>query len=63
MLHLQQTPRRAPFSDWMAQVERRIERMTGLVYRTSPAATMIWGSYYDCGISPQEAAADWMDNA
>lgn len=57
MMHLQGPPRR-PFSDWLADCERIVERETG---RTVSLRHCGLDAFYDCGISPREAVADWID--
>lgn len=55
MFHLQ-APRRPPFSDWLAQVERICLRHdTGHI---ASSAVNLLRAYYDNGISAQEAADD-----
>jgi hypothetical protein len=56
MFHLQQAPRRPPFSDWRAQVERLAERRLG-VHVLGIGDNVLLG-YYHCGLSPREAADD-----
>lgn len=55
MLYL--VPRRAPFSDWRAQIERAVERRTGEPFHLEPSAAL--RGCYDCGLSPVEVADDW----
>jgi hypothetical protein len=52
MMHLQGAPRRAPFSDWIAQVSR-IQPAA-----SDPAARTMLQAYYNAGLSPREAADD-----
>jgi len=52
-----QAPRREPFSDWRAQVERIIERQTGWILSLRGFGLE---AYYDVGLSPSEAATDWI---
>jgi hypothetical protein len=50
-------PRRAPFSDWCAQVERLCERFTGQPCALARTNRLLH-SCYDVGLSPQEMAED-----
>jgi hypothetical protein len=52
-------PRRAPYSDWFAQVCRIIERRTGEPCHIVTSAFM--ESLYTCGISAQEVADDLLE--
>lgn len=60
MMHLQGAPRRAPLSDWLAQIERHIERRTR--ERMTVTATPIIQALYDCGVTPREVADDILSN-
>lgn len=60
MLHLQPQPRREPFSDWKAQVER-------LIALASPEPVTFANdcqymrSCYDCGLTAREVALDFIE--
>lgn len=49
-------PRRAPFSDWCAQIERLIERRNGRPCHLTRNALL--RSCYDIGLTAQEMAGD-----
>lgn len=51
-------PRRAPFSDWCAQIERRIERRLGFA-PTMSSITQV-RSCYEVGLSANEVADDFI---
>ena len=53
-------PRRAPYSDWLAQVARIIERRT-CARRAHIFDSAYLRSCYDMGLSPQEIADDLME--
>lgn len=57
MYHLAQAPRREPFSDWKARVERIILKRTGFDLTLQGFGLQ---SYYDVGVSPDEAPIDWI---
>lgn len=52
-------PRRAPYSDWLAQVARIVERRIGEPAHIFNSAYL--RSCYDMGLSPQEIADDLME--
>jgi hypothetical protein len=56
MYHLQQAPRRPPFSDWRSQVERLAERRLG-VHVLGIGDNVLLG-YYHCGLSPRDLTED-----
>ncbi len=58
MFHLAQTPRRAPFADWLAQVGHILARRRVAV--EMPAH--IWRGMYDVGLSPREVADDFLED-
>lgn len=60
MFHLAQAPRRAPFSDWKAQVERRIERQTGKPVTIADDCGCLLACY-NVGLEPDEVAADFIE--
>lgn len=51
-------PRRAPFSDWCAQIERIIEKRTGEPFKLDRSLKSLLGCY-EVGLSPIEIADDW----
>lgn len=55
-------PTRAPFSDWVAQIMRIVERQTGerLAHPGAYNPGTGLGAYYDSGLSPLEVAEDLM---
>jgi hypothetical protein len=59
MFHLHGTPRRAPFSDWCARVERKIERETGQRFKIARDSRVARG-YYDVGLTPDDMADDFI---
>lgn len=56
--HAAPMPRRAPFSDWCAQVERIIAKRYGESVTLDRHSLILHGCY-DCGVSPGEIAQDW----
>ena len=60
MFHLAQSPRRAPFSDWKAQVERMIMRHAGPV--AEPFSPTVMQSCYDVGLSPSDMAEYYIED-
>lgn len=54
MYHLVEAPRRPPFSDWLASVDRILVRQLGL--DSGSLEDWPWHSEFDCGVSPREAA-------
>lgn len=50
---------RLPFSDWMARVDRLLVKKVGL--DSGSVEDWPWNADYDCGLSPQEAVEDWID--
>lgn len=58
MFHLAGQPRRLPFTDWAARVERIIASATGEVVRLDRSSRALRGCY-DVGLSPHDIAEDW----
>jgi hypothetical protein len=59
MLHLQGAPTRRPFSDWMSDVARQLERRTG---ETAVATESYWLALYHCGESVHVAADEFLED-
>lgn len=57
MFNLMSEPRRAPFSDWLAQVDRRTWRKAGF-HVVGGNALAYLQSCYDVGLTPIEVADD-----
>lgn len=53
-------PRRAPFSDWLAQVDRYLVKHIGL--DSGSLEDYPWHAEYDCGCAPGEAAQAFIDD-
>ena len=58
LMHLQGAPMRRPYSDWLADCERIVERETGTSVSLRRAGLQ---PCYDVGMSPREAVTDWLD--
>jgi hypothetical protein len=59
MFHLQGTPTRRPFTDWLADVDRLLIKRVGL--DNGSLEDWPWHAEYDCGISPREAVDNWLE--
>lgn len=51
-------PSRPPFSDWLAQVERAVERHSRGTAHLSPDCVGLLRRYYDNNVSAKDAAED-----
>jgi hypothetical protein len=51
--------RRAPFSDWLAQVDRVMERQYG--FTSTDVEDWPWWSDYNIGTQPREAVREWAE--
>jgi hypothetical protein len=54
-----EAPRRPPFSDWLAQVDRILVRRLGL--DSGSLEDYPWMGDYRCGIAPGEAVAEYIE--
>ena len=58
MMHLAPRQPARPFTDWLADVDRLLIKRVGL--DSGSIEDWPWHSEFDCGVSPQEAVADWI---